>query len=222
MPEDLKEETSQPLPLSSTVAPKHELSAIVIALLKGVVYQEDDAHLWNSLIRLQTRVRDYIAVLGLKLVLDEAEGHAFCQSSIADDDLSEAKIPRLVVRRPLSFPVSLLLALLRKKLAEFDARGGDTLLVLSYHEIVNLLSVFLPRGSNETRLFAQVSSYINKIVELGFLRRLRVTASAREDSFVVRRILKSYVDAQWLADLDLRLDEYKAKLASAIEDVDYD
>jgi len=34
-------------------------------------------------------------------------------------------LPRLVQRRALSFPVSLLLALLRKKLAEFDAGGGE-------------------------------------------------------------------------------------------------
>jgi hypothetical protein len=62
-------------------------------------------------------------VLGLELVLDEAEGYAFLRArpEEEDSDTSASKLPRLVARRPLSFPVSLLLALLRKKLAEFDA-----------------------------------------------------------------------------------------------------
>src|SRR5207237_553315 len=86
-------------------------------------YREGDERQWAALLNLQARVRDYAAVLGLELILDEAEGHAFLKSrpESADDDAS-ARLPRLVARRPLSFPVSLLLALLRKWLGEFDAR----------------------------------------------------------------------------------------------------
>ena len=102
--------------------PLPELSAIVIPLLKGVLYQEGDGALWNALINLQSRVRDYVAVLGLELVLDEAEGYAFLRSRAEEEDDPGPKQPRLIARRPLSFPVSLLLALLRKKLAEFDAQ----------------------------------------------------------------------------------------------------
>ena len=50
------------------------LSILVINLLKGVLYRVDDQRLWASLLNLQTRVRDYMSVIGLKLVLDEAEG----------------------------------------------------------------------------------------------------------------------------------------------------
>ena len=99
-----------------------DLSVLVIVLLKGVLYQDGDAGLWNGLLNLQARVRDYVLVLGLDLVLDEAEGYAFLRSRTAIDDADTAKLPRLVVRRPLSFPVSLLLTLLRKKMAEFDTR----------------------------------------------------------------------------------------------------
>ena len=59
-------------------------------------------------------LRDYVAVLGLELVLDEAEGYAFLRARNRDGDETTTKLPRLVARRPLSFPVSLLLALLRK------------------------------------------------------------------------------------------------------------
>ncbi len=50
-------------------------SRVVIALMKGVVYEENDPALWQDLFNLQARTRDYIALLGLELMLDEAEGY---------------------------------------------------------------------------------------------------------------------------------------------------
>jgi len=194
-----------------------DLSALVVPLLKGVIYQESDPALWNALLNFQGRVRDYVAVLGLELMLDQAEGYAFLRSLADDEDDAAARTPRLVVRRPLSFPVSLLLALLRKKLAEFDASGGDTRLVLSRGEAVELIRVFLPEGSNEARLIDQVDAHLNRIVELGFLRRLKPPAG-QEAMFEVRRFLKAFIDAQWLAEFDQRLDAYKAHLLENRQD----
>jgi hypothetical protein len=185
----------------------NELSQLVIPLLKGVLYREADSMTWNLLLNLQAAVRDYVSVLGLELVLDEAEGYAFLRSREVNDD--EIKLPRLVARRPLSFAVSLLLALLRRKLAEFDAVGGDTRLVLTREEMVELIRVFLPESSNETRLIDQIDAHLNKIVELGFLRKLK---SATGQVFEVRRILKAFVDAQWLAEFDARLAAYQVEI----------
>lgn len=203
----------------------YDISALVIPLLKGVIYQESDASLWGALLKLQPRVRDFVAVLGLELVLDEAEGYAFLRSRPEAADDTSPKLPRLVARRPLSFPVSLLLVLLRKKLAEFDASGGDTRLVLGRDEIVELVRVFLPESSNEARLIDQLETHLNKIVELGFLRRLKPGAAhsggkgggqggGQAAVFEVRRILKAFVDAQWLADFDSRLAAYQSQLGS--------
>ena len=195
-----------------------DLSTLAITLLKGVIYREGDERLWGSLLNLQARLRDFVVVLGLDLVLDEAEGYAFLKSrpEPADDEASP-RLPRLVARRPLSFPVSLLLALLRKKLAEFDAGGSDTRLVLTREDIVELVRVFLPDSSNEARLIDQIEAHINKVVDLGFLRRLKPTSgsTAGPASFEVRRILKAFVDAQWLADFDTRLAAYQAQSIGA-------
>lgn len=199
---------------------RDDLSALVILLLKGVIYQEADAGLWNALLNLQARVRDYVMVLGLELVFDEAEGYAFLRARQANEADAAAKLPRLVARRPLSFPVSLLLALLRKKLAEFDASGGDTRLVLARDEIVELIRVFLPASSNEAKLIDQIETHLNKIVELGFLRRLKSSAENQRGQaavFEVRRILKAFVDAQWLADFDARLAAYQTQLGATSE-----
>ncbi|MCB1852242.1 MAG: DUF4194 domain-containing protein [Gammaproteobacteria bacterium] len=192
-----------------------ELSSVVVPLLKGVLYREENPALWSALLNLQASVQDYVAVLGLQLLLDEAEGYAFLRSLPEEEDES-ASIPRLVARRQLSYPVSLLLALLRKKLAEFDAAGSDTRLILSRDQVVELIRIFLPAGSNEVKLIDQVDTHLNKIAELGFIRRLRGQSQMIE----VRRIIKAFVDAQWLADFDQRLVEYRQQLIQPAEGED--
>ncbi len=190
-----------------------DLSTLAVTLLKGVVYREGEERQWGVLLNLQPRVRDFMAVLGLDLVVDEAEGYAFLKSRPEPTQEEAApRLPRLIARRPLSFPVSLLLALLRKKLAEFDAAGSDTRLVLTRDELVELVRVFLPASSNEARLADQIETHLNKVVDLGFLKRLKV--SGGPPAYEVRRILKAFVDAQWLSDLDARLAVYQAQSVS--------
>ena len=198
-----------------------ELSQLMVHLLKGVLYCQDDERLWASLLSLQARVREQAAVLLLDLVLDEAEGYAFFKSQPEPEDVDATpRPPRLIARRPLSYPVSLMLALLRKRLAEADAGGGDTRLVLSREEIAELMRVFLPDGTNEARLIDQVDSTITKVVELGYLRKLKPAAGATQQAarYEVRRILKAFVDAQWLADFDARLEGYRTASSGADRD----
>lgn len=209
-------------PEQDATASMHDLSSLLIPLLKGVIYRDADMALWSALLDLQARVRDYVTVLNLELVLDEAEGYAFLRSRPESGDDSPA-LPRLVARRPLSFPVSLLLALLRKKLAESDASGGETRLILVREQIVDMVRVFLPTGSNEAKLTDQIDTHINKIIELGFLRKLKPVAGKRDGqaaAFEVQRILKAFVDAQWLADFDARLAGYQAQLGAAAGSAD--
>ena len=205
-------DTHNPQP---AIAPQ-EISQVVITLLKGVIYQEESLALWSALLNLQAGVRDYVAVLGLELMLDEAEGYAFLRSRPTGEKENGDAMPRLVARRQLSYPVSLLLALLRKKLAESDAGGGDTRLILSRDEVVEMIRIFLPAGSNEVKLIDQVDTTLNKIAELGFVRRLR----GEKQMIEVRRIIKAFVDAQWLADFDRRLDEYRRIIGQSTEEQD--
>jgi hypothetical protein len=214
MNDALHEDDSSQAP-TSDLRTVPELSQLMVLLLKGVLYRDDDERLWASLLRLQARVREQSAVLLLDLILDEAEGYAFLKGR-PDPDESEgtSRLPRLVVRRPLSYAVSLMLALLRKRMAEFDAGGGDTRLVLSRDEIAELMRVFLPEGTNEARLVDQANATITKVADLGFLRRLKPAAGGEQDNdrYEVRRILKAFVDAQWLADFDARLESYRTAL----------
>jgi hypothetical protein len=90
--------------------------------------------------------------------------------------------------------------------------------VLSREEIVEMLRLFLPAQTNEARLTDQIETHLNKIAELGFIRRLKTQAgSPQPAAFEVRRILKAFVDAQWLADFDARLDAYRRALETPEE-----
>jgi hypothetical protein len=186
----------------ATAAP-NPLSLALIALMKGVIEREAEPAVWQSTLELQARIRDHVAVLGLELVVDEAEGYAYLQQRAAQE--GEVELPRLVSRRQLGYQVSLLLALLRKKLAEFDAASGDTRLILSRDEIAEMLRLFLPNTQNQVRLLERIDANINRVAEMGFLRKLRGT----DDRFEVRRILKAFVDGQWLAELNERLKVYR-------------
>ncbi|MEW5848974.1 MAG: DUF4194 domain-containing protein [Myxococcota bacterium] len=190
--------------------PPHALSLVLVHLMKGVLYQETHADLWQYLLSLQARVRDHVRVLGLELLLDEAEGYAFLRQRAAEPD--GVDLPRLVARRQLSYPVSLLLVLLRRKLAEVDATGGDARCILSREEMVELVRVFLPAGTNEARLVDKVEASIQKVVDLGFLRRMQGSSELCE----VRRIIKAFIDAQWLQEFDQRLQEYQAHAAQDV------
>ena len=93
-----------------------ELSLAVTQVMKGVVYRDTHERVWRQLVTLQAQARDFVGVIGLTVVVDEAEGYAYLQSKPDLDD-DPARVPRLIPRRSLSFHVSLLLALLRGMIA---------------------------------------------------------------------------------------------------------
>lgn len=195
-----------------TATTEPDLRTVMTQLMKGVVYQDTQEKVWRQLLPLQARIRDYVSVIGLTLHVDESEGYAFLRSRPASEEDSD-DLPRLIPRRSLSFHVSLLLALLRKKLAEFDASGGDAKLVLTREQVVEMLHTFMPESSNEARLIDQIDTYLNKAVELGFLRRTK----GQDAAFEVRRILKAFIDGQWLSEFDQRLAEYATHLTGSPE-----
>jgi hypothetical protein len=183
---------------------QNRLGQLLVVLLQGVLYRDADTALWQALRDLQGRVRDYCATLGLEVLVDDAEGYAYLRQRVVAP--GEVELPRLIARRPLSYPVSLILVLLRKKLAEFDAMAGDTRFIISREQIVDAVRLFLPDTANEARLLDRMDTHINKVIELGFLHRLR----GHEHQFEVRRILKAFVDAQWLSEFEQRLAQYGA------------
>ncbi len=183
-----------------------ERTPLLMHLLRGILYRDQHERLWPELLRLRGPVADYFALVGLDLVLDEVEGFAFLRQPRAEElgDAAEA-LPRLVRSQPLSYPVSLMCVLLRKRLAEADAAGGETRVILTRAQMTDMLRLFLPDQANEARLVDQIDVHIQKVVDLGFLRELKGQA----DTYEVRRILKALVDTDWLVDLEEKLRLYR-------------
>ena len=179
-------------------------SVALIALMRGVIEREANATTWQALLRHTEDVRDHVAVLGLNLQLDESEGFAYLAQRVQDE--GDPELPRLVPRRQLSYAVSLLLALLRKKLVEHDAMSSDPRLILSRDEIAEIVALFLPDVANQAKQQDRIDTNIKRVVEMGFLRPLR----GQDGQYEVQRILRAFVDAQWLDRLAERLAEYQA------------
>lgn len=149
-------------------------------------------------------VKDYVAVLGLELLVDEAEGFAYLKNRAPLEE--EEALPRLVAKRPLSFPVSLVLALLRKRLLEAESLG-ESRLIMSRDDIVDMVRVYLPTRANEAKVVDQVQkTAIDRIVALDFMRELRDQMGVYE----VMPIIKAFVDAEWLSDFNDKLAAYLA------------
>lgn len=184
------------------------IGSAIIRLMQGVVYRELDEDTWLTLERSGGGVRDHFATLGVEVVLDDAEGYAYLRTR--PDGEGEESLPRLVRRRTLTYNVSLLLVLLRKRLLEFETSGGEGRLVLTRDQILETLRVFQADSSNEARIVDHAERTIAKAVELGFLRPLR----GESEHWEVRRIIKAYVDAQTLADFDGKLRQYAGTGAS--------
>ncbi|MCT2176011.1 DUF4194 domain-containing protein, partial [Dietzia cinnamea] len=188
------------LPTPDRAAPERAVAVSAIRLMQGVVYQETDA--WDDLVRHQGAVRDHFAVVGLEVVIDDDEGYAYLRT--ADTPEGEDALPRVIRRRSLTYADSLLLVLLRKRLAEFESAGDPGQLVLTHDEIVEMIQLFLARSTDKAREAHQVDASINRLVGMGFLRQLK----DRKGTWEVRRILKAYVDAETLSDFSAKLAEY--------------
>lgn len=187
---------------------EHDTGAAIIRLMQGIIYKESDETTWQALERFRPAVRDHFAAIGVDVVVDENEGYAYLAAR--PDEEGQDPLPRLIRRRALSYNVSLLLVLLRKRLLEFETSSSDTRLVLTTDQLVELMRVFQAESTNDARLVDQAETTIRKAAELGFLRQLR----GQRDQWEVRRILKAYVDAETMSDFAGKLREYASKDAA--------
>ena len=180
------------------------VAGAIILLMREVVYGELPSHegAWQTLQRHRGPIADHFATIGIDVVVDEGEGYAYLATREPED--GDEPLPRLVRRRSLTYNVSLLLVLLRKRMVEFESSGEEGKLVLTRDQMVEMLRVFQESSNNEARIADQADRTITQATELGFIRELRGQPGAWE----VRRILKAYVDAQTLSDFAERLAAY--------------
>lgn len=184
-----------------------EYSISLIALLKGIVYSQQKEE-WENLLQYEADIKKYIAAIGLDLYLDASEGYAYLRQHEPEE--GQPELPRLTEKRQLNFYTSLLLLVLRKYLLEHDAQGGSLRSIISREELLNRAKVFLPVSSDEVKQHDKIASTINKVIELGFLRKLEDAAQ----NYEIHRILKGFVNAEVVDDTLKRLQQFAAEKKS--------
>lgn len=178
-----------------------ELSNAYISLLKGIIIKENKEKIWDTILNYRNQIEDYFRQLGLTLKLYEEEGYCYLQQ-IEDDETNN--LLKLVPKIPLSLHLSLLLVSLRKYMLESTA-NGDEKIVISKEEIFIKMKNYLKETSNEIKQEKEIISYIKKVEDMKFIRKLKNS----DNKYEILRLLASFVDAQWLDDLDKRILEYK-------------
>lgn len=189
-----------------------ELSNAYISLLKGVIIKENKEKIWDTILNYRNQIEDYFRQLGLTLKLYEEEGYCYLQQ-IEDDETDN--LLKLVPKVSLSLHLSLLLVSLRKYILESTA-NGDEKIVISKEEIFIKMKNYLKETSNEIKQEKEITSYIKKVEDMKFIRKLKNS----DNKYEILRLLASFVDAQWLDDLDKRIIEYKEHIekGGGIED----
>jgi len=178
-----------------------ETSKTIIKLFNGVLYKNDQPKLWLELEKSYAPISDYLKPLGVEVIFDESEGYAYLQNLEMEEDF-----PVLLRKRTLSYRVSLLIVLLRKRLTQFDMQSDDSRAIVSKEEIVEMFELFVGESFNEVKQVKEIEGTIKKVVDLGFLKKLK-----NSENYEIKRVIKSFVDAQWMDEFDKRLAEYEQK-----------
>jgi hypothetical protein len=180
---------------------EHEYSLSLITILKGPVYNHQK-EVWENLLHYEPDVKKYFSPLGLDLFLDKSEGYAFLRPRERNEE--DVQLPKLTEKRQLNFLTSLLCIVLRKFLLEHDAQGGSVRSIINEQEIINRAKVFLPGANDEAKQQEKIITTINRILEIGFLRKLE----DQEKNYEIHRIIKGFVNADVIDETLKRLQSY--------------
>lgn len=188
-----------------------ELATLFIKLLKGPFY-DDDVH-WSILLANQKRLSKFLEILGMKIVLQEADGYCFLKQYTGEEGSKESQIPRLVSRRRISFEATLLCVILREELDRFDTSNNEShILFVRKDEIRERIRIYFKEKTDETSLFRELDKYINQVESLGFLKKVNASMThlpaEKEDVYEVKRIIKSKITPEFLNDFKQRLEVY--------------
>ena len=180
----------------------YNFSKILINLMKGIVYREDDVNIWNYLEDNESRVSEHFKIIGLRLIVDKSRGYAYLKQIIFNSE--EEQLPRLIRKQPLSRQVSILIVVLRQIVIEKENSGSDDRIIVSFDDIADKYRAFYPNSNDdEKRFYTNLKSYLKKVVELDFIRELK----SEEDNYEIKPIIVSFVDMEWLNNLKNRLEK---------------
>jgi len=161
----------------------------LVQLLKGPLYSDDQEY-WQLLLKYQVEITQHFNGLGLETMIQKEDGYAFIRQVELDD---RGTTIGLISRRPLTYEVSLLCVLLRKLLDDFEVSNTENKrFYLKRKQLRAELETFFKDKSNKVKLLKDLDSYINQVLELGYIKVTTSDEQFRdEDTFEVRTIIKA-------------------------------
>ncbi len=179
-------------------------SKALVTLLREVVVKGESS-VWNTVTARRGEIGDYMAKLGLYLVVDEDNGYAYLKQA------DEPGLPKLIRRMPLTFFQSLFLVMLRNEINEFDAAHGDSYLVVEKTRILSYMRRYYGKITDEVKFENKINALINRAIEMKFIEPVE----SGEEAYEVKPILRSFIDAEWLSQFNDALKAYKTQLESS-------
>jgi hypothetical protein len=157
--------------------------------LQGVLYLNDGAELWETLLSNQTPLSDYFGKLSLSLIVDDTDGMAYLRQWDEDELPADyPAIPKLFRRTPLSYEATLLCVLLRDQLRQFEEHDvQNDRCIVTQSDLLSVWQSFFPDEGNEVKVNRALSANLRKLEDLKFVRQFE----KEPPSWEVRRIMKA-------------------------------
>lgn len=173
-----------------------------VRLLQGVV-ESDDGRAWDLLLTNLTQLENYFARLGLRVIVDEEEGFAYLRQLTPEESpLGYDTLPKLFRATRLSYGQTLASVLLRDALRRFEEEETrDERCVVEESQLLDSWKVFFPQHEDDVKLARELRAALNKLEELGFVRKF----GEDDDSWEVRKILKARLNAETLHHLHAQM-----------------
>jgi hypothetical protein len=187
-------------------------SAAAVRLLQGVVYHDDNAELWETLLANVSPLTDYFAKIGLQLVIDQTDAMAYLRQPNDDEQEAEShSVPRLFRRTQMTYEQTLLCVLLRDHLRLFEEEDvQNEKCVVLQSELLSIWENFFPANSDNVKLNRMLATNLRRMEELKFVRQFE----KEPPSWEIRRIIKARLPLSELETLQQSLLAHIESLAS--------
>jgi hypothetical protein len=191
--------------MSDYKKPTYEPYAFVIVkLLNGTIYNDDK--IWNDLLQYQIPVTQYFEKIAIDLIVEKKDGYAYLRQIEIDE---EKNTIGLVRRMPLKYETSLICIFLREMLDDFEINNVDQHnLYITHKQLKEQIELFFKEKANKVKMLSKFDTYIESIVDIGFLKVLPGNYNSKDETrYEVRRIIKAKITNDVLEDFKKKLEQ---------------
>ncbi len=186
--------------------PTHEPYAhVIVKLLQDTLYDENEKA-WNDLLQYQIPITQYFDKIAIDLIVEKEDGYAYLKQIEIDE---EKNTIGLVRRTPLKYEPSLICVFLREMLDDFETNNVDQRnLYVTHKQLKETIELFFKEKANKVKLFAKFDSYIDTIVDIGFLKIISKPENSKDETrYEVRRIIKAKITNDVLENFKKKLEQ---------------